>query len=115
MKTHTRFYTTTKNRLKWRTEEDSSSLSFAEDDEESLMLTAKKSLSLREMQVNGNLFSCRLKKCRRPKGSISNNYLHSLLTKCSVLPVVQIDDQFQLLVETESDDGSKREGYWYDE
>lgn len=57
----------------------------------------RKSGSLREMQVNWHEFSCRSNKCRRPMGSISNNYLRSALNKCSVLPVVWTDNQFRLI------------------
>jgi len=42
IKTHTGFYTAAKNRIQWKTEEYSSSLSISKNNEESLMLTAKK-------------------------------------------------------------------------
>lgn len=49
------------------------------------------------MQVNWHEFTCRLNKCRWPRGSISKNYLCSPLNKSAVLPVIPIDNQFQLL------------------
>jgi hypothetical protein len=48
------------------------------------------------MRVNWHEFSCRSNKCIRQRGSISKNYVCSTLNKCSVLPVVQMNNQFQL-------------------
>jgi hypothetical protein len=87
-----------------------------EDDEELLMSTAQKSAIKGHWQLERDAselaqFSCRSNKCRRPRGSITKNYLCAPLNKCSVLPVVQIDNQFlaSKQAENKSYDGSKKD------